>query len=48
MGTSSDDPLTGLETWFIAGGVAGAENYTVKQPGLNAYVTHNLFERFPN
>jgi nitrite reductase (NO-forming) len=43
-GSFSDDPDTGLETWFIAGGVAGAAIYTFKQPGVYAYVNHNLIE----
>ncbi|MEH6497405.1 MAG: nitrite reductase, copper-containing, partial [Pseudomonas marincola] len=40
----SDDPQTGLETWFIAGGAAGAATYTFLQPGVYAYVNHNLIE----
>lgn len=43
-GSFSDDPQTGLETWFIAGGAAGAATYTFRQPGLYAYVNHNLIE----
>ena len=43
-GSFSDDPQTGLETWFIAGGAAGAATYTFKQPGVYAYVNHNLIE----
>lgn len=43
-GSFSDDPQTGLETWFIAGGAAGAAMYTFKQPGVYAYVNHNLIE----
>ena len=45
-GSFSDDPQTGLETWFIAGGAAGAATYTFKQPGIYAYVNHNLIEAF--
>ncbi len=45
-GSFSDDPQTGLETWFIAGGAAGAAIYTFKQPGIYAYVNHNLIEAF--
>jgi len=45
-GSFADDPQTGLETWFIAGGAAGAMTYTFKQPGLYAYVNHNLIEAF--
>ena len=45
-GSFGDDPKTGLETWLIAGGAAGAAIYTFKQPGLYAYVNHNLIEAF--
>ena len=45
-GSFDDDPQTGLETWLIAGGAAGAAIYTFKQPGLYAYVNHNLIEAF--
>lgn len=45
-GSFSDAPETGNETWFIAGGAAGAAMYTFKQPGLYAYVNHNLIEAF--
>src|SRR5690606_1485182 len=34
------------ETWFIRGGSAGAALYTFKQPGVYAYVNHNLIEAF--
>ena len=40
----ADDPETGLETWFIRGGSAGAAIYTFRQPGIYAYVNHNLIE----
>ena len=43
-GSFADQPATGLETWFIAGGSAGATIYTFKQPGVYAYVNHNLIE----
>ncbi|MBT5297040.1 MAG: nitrite reductase, copper-containing [Rhodospirillaceae bacterium] len=43
-GSFADPPETGLETWFIAGGAAGAVTYTFLQPGLYAYVNHNLIE----
>ena len=43
-GSFSDPPATNLETWFIRGGSAGAALYTFKQPGLYAYVNHNLIE----
>ena len=37
-------PATGIETWFIRGGSAGAAIYKFIQPGTYAYVTHNLIE----
>ena len=40
----ADPPTEGLETWFIRGGSAGAALYTFRQPGLYAYVSHNLIE----
>lgn len=43
-GSFTDAPQTGLETWFIRGGSAGAAMYTFKQPGIYAYVNHNLIE----
>ncbi|AUG55560.1 copper-containing nitrite reductase [Thalassospira marina] len=43
-GSFGDAPQTGLETWFIRGGSAGAAMYTFKQPGVYAYVNHNLIE----
>ncbi|MBT4889396.1 MAG: nitrite reductase, copper-containing [Rhodospirillales bacterium] len=43
-GSFEDTPQTNLETWFIAGGSAGAATYTFKQPGVYAYVNHNLIE----
>ncbi len=43
-GSFADAPQIGLETWMIAGGAAGAAIYTFKQPGLYAYVNHNLIE----
>ena len=45
-GSFADKPETNLETWFIAGGSAGAMIYTFKQPGLYAYLNHNLIEAF--
>ncbi len=41
-GSFADAPQEGLETWFVAGGTAGAAIYTFRQPGLYAYVNHNL------
>jgi len=43
-GKFGNAPETGLETWFIRGGSAGAALYTFLQPGIYAYVTHNLIE----
>ncbi len=40
----SDPPLTGMETWFVRGGSAVAAMYTFEQPGVYAYVNHNLIE----
>ena len=41
---STTSPDTDLETWFIRGGSAGAMAYTFRQPGIYAYVNHNLIE----
>ncbi|NOQ94649.1 MAG: nitrite reductase, copper-containing [Methylophaga sp.] len=43
-GSFNDAPATNLETWAIAGDEAAAATYTFKQPGLYAYVNHNLIE----
>jgi nitrite reductase (NO-forming) len=43
-GKFSNPPQTDLETWFIRGGSAGAALYTFRQPGIYAYVNHNLIE----
>lgn len=45
-GKFDNPPEKGLETWFIRGGSAGAALYTFKQPGVYAYVNHNLIEAF--
>ena len=45
-GSFNDTPKTNLETWFIAAGSAGAMMYTFRQPGLYAYLNHNLIEAF--
>ncbi len=37
-------PEVDLETWLIPGGCAGAALYTFLQPGVYAYVNHNLIE----
>src|SRR5262245_663306 len=43
-GSFNDKPETNLETWFIRGGSAGAMVYKFQQPGVYAYVNHNLIE----
>src|SRR5258705_6149903 len=43
-GKFSNAPQTGLETWFIRGGSAGAALYKFLQPRIYAHVTHNLIE----
>lgn len=43
-GSFNDVPATNLETWLIRGGSAGAMAYTFLQPGVYAYVNHNLIE----
>lgn len=43
-GSFKDRPATDLETWFIRGGSAGAMAYEFRQPGIYAYVNHNLIE----
>lgn len=43
-GSFDDKPDTNLETWLIRGGSAGAMAYTFQQPGVYAYVNHNLIE----
>jgi nitrite reductase (NO-forming) len=37
-------PLKDVETWFVRGGTAMAAMYTFEQPGVYAYVNHNLIE----
>ncbi|NOZ52913.1 MAG: nitrite reductase, copper-containing [Gammaproteobacteria bacterium] len=43
-GNFQDPPTTGLETWLIAAGSAGAATYKFKQPGLYVYLNHNLIK----
>lgn len=43
-GKFSNPPEQDLETWFIPGGAAGAALYTFRQPGLYAYLNHNMIE----
>lgn len=43
-GKFANAPDKDLETWFVAGGSAGVALYTFLQPGIYAYVNHNLIE----
>ena len=43
-GKFNNPPEKDLETWFIRGGSAGAALYTFREPGIYAYVNHNLIE----
>jgi nitrite reductase (NO-forming) len=43
-GKFNNPPQRDQETWFIRGGSAGAALYTFLQPGVYAYVNHNLIE----
>ncbi|MDK1119001.1 MAG: copper-containing nitrite reductase [Anaerolineae bacterium] len=43
-GSFNDAPMTNRETWPVFGGEAVAAMYTFKQPGIYAYVNHNLIE----
>lgn len=43
-GKFNNAPDRDLETWFIRGGSAGAALYEFLQPGVYAYVNHNLIE----
>lgn len=45
-GKFANAPEKDLETWFIPGGTASAALYEFKQPGVYAYVNHNLIEAF--
>ncbi|WJS86924.1 copper-containing nitrite reductase [Paracoccus sp. TOH] len=45
-GKFTNPPEHGLETWFIPGGTAGLMIYKFQQPGVYAYVNHNLIEAF--
>ena len=45
-GSFSDAPKTGLETWVIAAGSAGASIHTIRQSGTYVYLSHNLIEAF--
>lgn len=43
-GKFANPPEKDLETWFVRGGSAAAAVYTFLQPGVYAYVNHNLIE----
>jgi nitrite reductase (NO-forming) len=43
-GKFSNAPETGLESWYVTGGSAVAALYTFLQPGVYAYVNHNMVE----
>lgn len=43
-GKFTNPPQKDLETWFVAGGSAAVATYTFLQPGIYAYVNHNLIE----
>jgi nitrite reductase (NO-forming) len=43
-GKFTNAPATDLETWFVAGGSAAVATYKFLQPGIYAYVNHNLIE----
>ncbi len=44
LGKFNNKPDIDLETWFIRGGSAGCALYEFRQPGVYAYVNHNLIE----
>jgi nitrite reductase (NO-forming) len=44
QGKFANPPEKDLETWFVRGGSACAALYTFRQPGVYAYVNHNLIE----
>ncbi|SEI05944.1 copper-containing nitrite reductase [Stutzerimonas xanthomarina] len=43
-GKFDNPPLKNLETWFVRGGSAAVALYTFRQPGVFAYLNHNLIE----
>ncbi|KAI96137.1 nitrite reductase [Rhodomicrobium udaipurense JA643] len=45
-GKFANPPEVDQETWFIPGGTAGVAYYTFRQPGIYAYLNHNLIESF--
>jgi len=45
-GKFANPPERDLETWFVRGGSAAVALYTFLQPGIYAYLNHNLIEAF--
>ncbi|HIF17245.1 MAG TPA: nitrite reductase, copper-containing [Cycloclasticus sp.] len=45
-GSFNNTPTVDRETWAVNGGEAVAALYTFKQPGIYAYLNHNLIEAF--
>jgi nitrite reductase (NO-forming) len=43
-GKFSNPPQTGLESWYVTGGSAVAAMYKFLEPGIYAYVNHNMTE----
>ena len=43
-GSFASPPLKDVQTWFVRGGSVGAMLYRFKQPGVYAYLNHNLIE----
>ncbi len=43
-GSFNNTPAKNMETWPVFGGEASATLYTFKQPGIYAYLNHNLIE----
>ncbi|MCF6256507.1 MAG: copper-containing nitrite reductase [Gammaproteobacteria bacterium] len=45
-GSFRNTPMVDRETWHVSGGEAVSAIYTFKQPGLYAYLNHNLIQAF--
>lgn len=45
-GSFADVPATNRETWPVPGATAVAVLYEFQQPGIHAYLNHNLIEAF--
>ncbi|ABA56624.1 dissimilatory nitrite reductase (NO-forming), copper type apoprotein [Nitrosococcus oceani ATCC 19707] len=45
-GSFKNTPMVDKETWHVNGGESVAALYTFKQPGLYAYLNHNLIQAF--